>query len=188
MKYKYVVILKPVHYRSIDTLSFLLCFCSLAIFVITALRTRLTRDYILYALAAFIFAGLLYNLLSRRRRSKPVSYRYLLGFAALGWFAMPVVPWTGLVFAVLIFFEAQAKHVIEIGFDIDCIVFNTFFSRRIHWPDLNNVVLRDGLLTIDFKNNRLIQREIEDDEEEDDADEEEFNAFCREQLAAAEEK
>jgi hypothetical protein len=188
MKYKYVVILKPINHRSIDTLSFLLCCCTIAVFLITALRTRLTRDYIFFALATFIFAGLLYNIIARRRRSKPIAYRYFLGFAALGWFAMPVVPWIGLVFAVLIFFEAQAKHVIEIGFDVDCVVFNTFFSRRIYWSDLNNVILRDGLLTIDFKNNRLIQREIADDEEEDDADEEEFNAFCRDRLAAVGEK
>jgi hypothetical protein len=42
--------------------------------------------------------------------------------------------------------------------------------------------LKDGLLTLDFSNNKVVQREIEDDEE-DDADEEEFNNFCRNQLA-----
>jgi len=46
-------------------------------------------------------------------------------------------------------------------------------------------VLKDGLLTLDFKNNRLMQKEIADDEDEDDADEEEFNTWCRDQLARA---
>ena len=49
----------------------------------------------------------------------------------------------------------------------------------------NNVVLKDGLLTLDFKSNRLMQREVADDDDEDDADEEEFNAYCRSRLAAA---
>jgi hypothetical protein len=45
-------------------------------------------------------------------------------------------------------------------------------------------VLRDGLLTLDFTNNRILQREVEDDED-DDADEDEFNDYCRKQLAKA---
>jgi hypothetical protein len=40
------------------------------------------------------------------------------------------------------------------------------------------------LLTLDFKNNRILQKEVVDDEEED-ADEDEFNTYCRERLAAA---
>ncbi len=99
---------------------------------------------------------------------------------------MPLtISWIGLIFAFLIFLEAQAKHAVEIGFDTDCIVINTLFSRRFGWSDLSNVILRDGLLTLDFKNNRLIQREIADEEDEDDADEEEFNSFCRDRLAAS---
>ncbi|WP_315814501.1 hypothetical protein [Paraflavitalea speifideaquila] len=37
------------------------------------------------------------------------------------------------------------------------------------------------MLTLDFVNNRILQREIEDDED-DEADEDEFNAWCRKQL------
>jgi hypothetical protein len=35
---------------------------------------------------------------------------------------------------------------------------------------------------MDFKDNRLFQKEVVDDEEEDDADEEEFNDYCRARL------
>lgn len=186
MKYKYVVILKQGSHRAIDMLSILLCGSSAAVFIFTAIWSGLHSDYVFYLLAALIFMGLIFNAVAGLFRSKPLSYRFLLGFAALGWFLMPIkISWIGLIFAVLIFLEAQAKHIVEIGFDTDCIVFNTLISRRFHWSDLNNIVLRDGLLTIDFKNNRLIQREIVDDEDEDDADEDEFNAFCREQLNAA---
>jgi hypothetical protein len=45
-------------------------------------------------------------------------------------------------------------------------------------------VLRDGLLTLDFKSNRLLQREVADDDDDDYADEEEFNAYCRDRLSA----
>ncbi|HTR29814.1 MAG TPA: hypothetical protein VMH27_11125 [Puia sp.] len=183
MKYKYVVILKQGSHRTIDIFSILLCGCSAAAFIFTAVRSGLTADYIFYLLGALIFAGLIFNGVARFFRTKSLSYRFLLGFAAIGWIVMPSrLSWIGLIFVLLIFLETQAKHAVEIGFDTDRIVFNTLYSRRCYWSDLNNVILRDGLLTIDFKNNRLIQREIADDPDEDDADEDEFNAFCREQL------
>ena len=90
-----------------------------------------------------------------------------------------------LFFFLLAFLEYQTKRPLEIGFHHDRVVINTLIKRRFEWSAFNNVVLRDGLLTLDFSNNRLMQKEVADDEEEDDADEEEFNAFCRDRLAAA---
>ena len=83
-------------------------------------------------------------------------------------------------------FERQAKFPLEIGFSEDSIVINTLFRRRYRWTDFNNIVLKDDLLTLDFKNNRLLQRETID--EEGDAEEDEFNDYCREQLNVAEMK
>jgi len=57
-------------------------------------------------------------------------------------------------------------------------VINSLIKKKYPWSDFNNVMLKDGLLTLDFKDNRLIQKEaIEEDGP--DADEDEFNAFCR---------
>jgi hypothetical protein len=39
----------------------------------------------------------------------------------------------------------------------------TFARKVIGWNELNNVILRDDLLTIDFKNNRILQLEVLDD-------------------------
>ncbi|HVS98338.1 MAG TPA: hypothetical protein VHE54_17720 [Puia sp.] len=125
------------------------------------------------------------QLLVCRRRGIPVRYRYWLLLAALGWIGLTAVHWIGSVFLVLAFLEYQTKRPLEIGFHDDHVVINSLIKRRFTWSDFNNVVLRDGLLTLDFSNNRLIQKEVADDEEEDDADEEEFNAFCRARLIAA---
>jgi hypothetical protein len=53
-------------------------------------------------------------------------------------------------------------------------------SRIIEWKYLSNVVKKDDLLTLDFKNNKLLQVEISKAE----GSEEEFNRFCQRQLAA----
>lgn len=53
-------------------------------------------------------------------------------------------------------------------------------KKTIEWSELTNIILKDGLLTIDFKNNKLLQAEI--DEENGEIDETLFNLFCKENL------
>ncbi|MGN6600898.1 MAG: hypothetical protein ACTHK8_00525 [Ginsengibacter sp.] len=54
-----------------------------------------------------------------------------------------------------------------------------FPSKEYSWTVFNNVVLKDNILTMDFKNNHLIQAEVE---EPKNIDEKKFNAFAQEQL------
>ena len=96
---------------------------------------------------------------------------------------MPYFEWLFFVFVALALLEYQARHPLEIGFSSRQVVFNTLFKKKFSWSELSNVLLRDGLLTIDFDNNRLFQREI--DEGESEASEEEFNAWCLRQLNVA---
>ena len=60
------------------------------------------------------------------------------------------------------------------------ITYPAFPKKQINWKDLNNVILKDGLLSVDFKNNKLIQQLI--DETQTRIEEKEFNEFCRQQL------
>lgn len=183
MRYQYVVILKKTSERATDLLSILLCLFSALTFAGTTLHSR--SRWLSLTLAAILLAGLAFNLITARRSHKNspgVRYRYWLLLAAIGWIAITPTPWVGAFFFLLAFLEYQAKRPLEIGFNADHIVMNTLIKRRFDWSSLNNVVLKDGLLTLDFKSNRLLQKEVVDDDDEDDADEEEFNAWCRLQL------
>jgi hypothetical protein len=82
---------------------------------------------------------------------------------------------------MLALLEYQAKYSIEIGFSDKEVLINSLFKKRYQWKQFNNIVLKDGLLTLDFTNNRVLQREIEDDGESE-ADEDEFNLYCEQQL------
>jgi hypothetical protein len=128
---------------------------------------------------AFITGLLLWNIYKWQVR-KPIYFSKAMLIAALVWTRMPYWQWLVFVFAALALLEHQAKHAMEIGFSSGEIVFNSLFKKRFKWSELSNVVLKDGLLTVDFKNNRLFQKEIDDGEQE--ASEEEFNQWCREQL------
>jgi hypothetical protein len=65
-------------------------------------------------------------------------------------------------------------------FSEDKIAYPSFPPKTINWNNLNNVILKDGLLTIDFKNNKLIQQAV--DNGNSVVDEKEFNDFCLRQL------
>jgi len=60
------------------------------------------------------------------------------------------------------------------------VIYPSFPKKKIDWQELSNLILKDGLLTIDFKNNRIIQQHIADISST--IDEKEFNDFCRQQL------
>ncbi|MFT3681261.1 MAG: hypothetical protein QM791_13375 [Ferruginibacter sp.] len=52
------------------------------------------------------------------------------------------------------------------------------FKKIYPWKDFNNVVLKDALLTLDFKNNKIRYCEIKEP-----VDEAVFNEFCSQQLS-----
>ena len=53
-------------------------------------------------------------------------------------------------------------------------------DRIIEWNELSNVIKKHDLLTLDFKNNKLLQVQVIN---ADHIDEDEFNQFCQQQLA-----
>ena len=64
-----------------------------------------------------------------------------------------------------------------INFNPFIVTYRASRYKRYKWNDFSNVILKDNILTLDFKNNKLIQREINNP-----VDEKEFNAFAREHL------
>jgi hypothetical protein len=184
MRYPYVVILKKDSERTLDFISILLCLFSALNFINEQIHTG--RFQLFFSSFAFIIlTGTLVNIIMARRSRRQVRYRYWLLIAGLGWLGMPFLPWLGILFFLQSFLEHQVKRPLEIGFSADHVVINALFKKSYDWTAFNNVVLKDGLLTLDFKNNRLLQKEVMDDEDDDDADEKEFNDYCRSRLSAA---
>ncbi|ULQ57816.1 hypothetical protein KJS94_06345 [Flavihumibacter rivuli] len=179
MIYQYVVTIQNRGARLIDRFSFLLSGISV-IFFLYAYLTSTERQYIQLAGGLISAVLIAINLFNQYRNGKKVQYKYIFLLIGLTWVSMPYYPWISVLFILLGLVETQAKKDLEIGFADDRIVFNTLPRKTYQWSDLNNVVLRGNLLTLDFTNNRLFQRETVD--EEGDADEDEFNHYCEEQL------
>lgn len=71
--------------------------------------------------------------------------------------------------AIKYFYVPPVVDVKEEGIRIK----KTFANKLYEWASFNHVILKDGLLTLDFKNNKVLQLELRDN-----ADEDSFNKFC----------
>lgn len=177
--YPYIIVLKNESARYVNIVGFILCVGSAILFG----REMIYRHMIILPyLAGIIFiTGLLFwNAFLYFKTDKEIYYSKALLIAGIVWTRMPYFPWLVMVFAFLALMEYQAKKPQEIGFADDHIMLNRLFRKKIQWSDVENVVLKHGVLTIDFKNNRLLQREI--DSGENEATEDEFNKWAQSRL------
>lgn len=92
--------------------------------------------------------------------------------------------WAGLaiILFVLLYWTSQQELRIIVG--ETGVRYDFFPSNSLQWNDLNNLILKDGLLTIDRKNNKITQNMI--DESKTLIIEKEFNEFCNQQLKVKE--
>jgi hypothetical protein len=86
--------------------------------------------------------------------------------------------WVGVIMLFLFGLYLVSKRKLIVNVEPDKIIYPAFPKRIIAWDELNNVILKDGLLTIDFKNDKLIQAAIINTE----TNEKDFNDFCNRQL------
>jgi hypothetical protein len=81
-----------------------------------------------------------------------------------------------IVFEILYWYSVRK---FEVKVEKQYILYPSFPQRKINWDEVQNIVLKDGILTIDFRNNKLIQQELDED---DAVNEKDFNEFCKQQL------
>jgi len=177
-RYDYIVSLKRPDFKKYDLISQLLLIAAIIIFLFFLFNNP--EAWIWYSFPVIVItAQIIYNFLERSK-GEIVSYRLSFFIAALGFILLPEKSFFTILLFVLyvipLFLERQIKFPEEIGFDDEGITINAFSKKYYPWNLITNVVLKDGLLTIDYKDNRLFQKEIE--EQVSPVLESEFNEFC----------
>jgi hypothetical protein len=173
--YPYIIVLRNETSKYINITGFILTTGSAILF----LQQMLLRGAIIlpYLAGVIFIAGLLlWNAYVYFKKGEQIYFSKALLIAGLVWTRMPYFEWLVIVFAILAVLEYQAKLPPEIGFSDEHIVFNGLIKKKYDWSAIDNVILKDELLTIDFKNNTLFQKEI--DSGDNEATEEEFNGWC----------
>ncbi|MCX6338042.1 MAG: hypothetical protein NT153_12315 [Bacteroidetes bacterium] len=175
--YQFIIELKRPSYKSINWISQLMLLLSLAAFSFVFFQ-GLVQPKIIFSIVGIIAWWTF--CFWQSKNGKIVYYRIGLLFACLGWFFIQNGNWIALIFLIAAILEKQAKFPQEIAFDNDEIVFNTFPKKKYNWTDFNNIIIKDGIITIDFKNNKLLQKEIQSGANAQD--EQDFNEFCNSRL------
>jgi hypothetical protein len=178
--YPYIVVLKNRQRPAILGTGLLMAFTAIALFTWRAYEPEGSgMNWLGAATVATLTGWNLYEIYRRKTtRFQPVFIASFIGLAAFA----PHSAFS-LLYLLLAWLEKQALAAQEIGFDEKEIVINGLWAKKIQWSDLNNVIIKDGILTIDFKNNRLFQKETDDlDDDDYDGEEAEFNTWCVRQL------
>ena len=190
-KYDYIITLQKTTYsRAVNWISQLLLLITVVIF---SLEFKIKQPlfvegdgYNLYLITQVLFIPIIVfwwiycRVLAYKKRKH--YYQLALFFAAVGWFMHP-----GTLLICILYFtagvlEKAVKTKPHFLFNINEIVLHDFPNKHYDWNQFNNIILKDGLLTLDFKNNKLYQKQIETTETL--IKETEFNDFCNERLKA----
>jgi len=91
--------------------------------------------------------------------------------------------WIALLVIIIAVMQLFVKKQYEITVSVQSIEIKTQPLKNIDWQALQNLVVKDELLTIDYKNNKIFQAEIIP-ARSNIGSEADFNDFCRLQLAA----
>lgn len=131
-------------------------------------------------ISVFSFALIVVNRLTRNRYPFPFEVSFfiisVLWFLTDRWLLALCI----LCFAII---GIYTRRKLELGFTHEGISYPSLPKKLIRWHEVSNVVLKDGILTIDLKNNKLIQSLVSK-ESAIATNEREFNLFCKECLRA----
>lgn len=186
MVFDYLITFKKRSDATVDAISQLMYFFALGAFSYFAYSNAAARPYYLGLNLAILITWIF--CIQKKSRTGAAMFRFGLFLAAVGW--LMTSNWiTGysstllfpILYAVAGLIEKQVKFPDEIGFSAEFVVVNTFPKKKFTWTEIQNVVLKDNLLTVDFKNNKLIQKELNEDVAP--SVEQEFNDFCKARLS-----
>jgi hypothetical protein len=180
---KYSFILKNERTKNYRLISQLLVLLNLLGFVILLINneTRIIQNIAIF-FAILITAIYSFFTVMEWISKKPLPdfwHRTIFAVCAAVWYKEGFW-WITLMLILFILLDIIAHKKLVVDITDKKIIVPYIMQTTVDWNELNNVILKDGLLTIDFKNNKLFQQPILNSDE--DINEKEFNEFCQQQL------
>lgn len=117
------------------------------------------------------------DFIRKKNGAKKNSFNLTYCWLIICWLNISI--WMVLIHVLLLVFDTISRRKLNVSINKEGIIYPSFPKKNIGWDALQNVVLKDGLLTIDFKDNHLVQDEIEITSS---IDETAFNRYCEQQL------
>jgi len=178
-EFPYVLVLanngrKPAHYASLFLMG--IFFLIAVSFIVTHLS--IARIPLIILMMGII--GSFYYQFTRKKADEFPKFMWPIAICGVCWFLIPHGFYVAIVYIICAIFENQTHIPVEIGLDDTGITFNHFPQKYYSWSTIQQMVIKDGLLTIDYSNNRIYQKELSDSVSPEE--EAEVNAYCKERL------
>jgi hypothetical protein len=175
---RFIIALKNKKLKTYTTISWLviaLNFISLLYLGTTRLANPADIPFYAAGLLLIIF---LFRLFSHSEAIESDCISLSFSLAIISWIVLKFYWAAALIFILFLFQDISRRKLIVLVFE-DRIIYPSFPKRTIEWQEMNNILIKDGLLTIDLKNDKIYQEEILSATSEMD-----FNTFCETQLKA----
>ncbi len=177
--YDYVIEFKNPAFKYADIISLLLSLLTIIPFTYFLFFAPGRKDTYILTLAVIIFQ-LVFNYI-KKKKGKSINHNYAFAISFIAWITIPYKSYLlGILYLIALITENQAKIIPGAGVNDEGVTINSLPERTFKWKYLNNVMIKDNLLTIDRKNNRIIQKETESDISPQL--QEEFNLYCQHRL------
>ena len=180
--FDYIIVCKSPDFKNVDRISQFMLLFSILAFMYSIYLGLFPKPALIIAIMTSFVSWWIFCSFQRKNGGMPY-YRLGLLIASWGWYLQPNGLIIAGIFLIAALFERQVKFPYEIAIDPTGIVVNTFPKKYYPWTAIQNMLIKDDYITIDFKNNQLIQKQI--NEAVSDAVMQEFNSFCDTQLKAS---
>jgi uncharacterized membrane protein YobD (UPF0266 family) len=124
------------------------------------------------------------NRLWAKKKSSGLRYSDLTTFYIFGFYAWMVTGFytaAGVLLILFILYKISLRSL-RVVFSDQGIDYPSFPRKKIEWNQVAQVIVKDDLLTIDLRSNRLMQHPIEKNSFIDDREVIEFNAHCQQKI------
>lgn len=177
---KYAIVLKNEKAKTYPIISWLIVVLNFIAFLYFGISRSL--NIISFPFIAAVLLTLIFIWLQTIKKNSKIAshkFRFFFPVIILAWISIPFYWATAINFLLFVIQDITARSLTVTFFE-DRIIYPSFPERTIPWQQLNNVILKDRILTIDFKNNRIYQNEIISN-----VNEAGFNDFCKQQLKSS---
>ncbi|MDP4262950.1 MAG: hypothetical protein Q8941_10490 [Bacteroidota bacterium] len=175
---KFVFILKNEKLKTYTVIAWLIIGLNFMALLYVGIRKYDGIMAIPFYAATLLFIIFLFRLISDREAVESDSLNLSFSVAVIAWIVLQYY-WAAVTLFVLFLFEDISRRKLIILVYDDRIVYPSFPKRTIEWKEVSNAILKDGWLTIDLKNNKILQNEVMSPSSEID-----FNEFCQTQIQA----
>lgn len=149
------------------------------IFLFSWLLSSTPKSFFLWLGMLMSVSYFIFHLLTRRGLLKKFQAVFSLVMIVFVWLVLE--EWLpAMLNALLISAISYLKKSIKMSINEKGIFIFSFPLKSYQWNEFSNVMLKDGILTLDLKNNKLVQLLTL----EDYIDEADFNEFCQKRISS----